>query len=247
MLQTDSRVRHKLAFRAQYPTWRTPPTHSNSSHKMNAPRRVSLLSVVSWNSILVVASTCCVHSVKLSAYRERKCLSSVEFRMDAFYCIKLNSLLTLVCVIICIKASFIISCLREKLTPFTTALPGGHWLRQHRRESAMLGPCLLRRLMSVCAVVMNCGCWEDEALNRCYSTKTQCVSITEIKWITLFKEMIAAYYENNMKLVNTLSGQISESLDGCWSCWHILLSLRLNVGWTQGVLGVLFGHWSSEY
>lgn len=198
--------------------WRAPPTHSNSSHKMHAPRRVSLLSVVSWNSILVVASTCCVHSVKLSAYCERKFVcGSVEFRMDAFYCIKLNFLLTLVCVIICIKASFIISCLREKLTPFTTALPGGHWLRQHRRESAMLGPCLLRRLMSVCAVVMNCECWKDEALNCCYSvrtsTKTQCVSITEINWITLFKEMIAAYYENNMKLVNTLSGQISESLD----------------------------------
>jgi hypothetical protein len=34
--------------------------------------------------------------------------------------------------------------------------------------------------------------------------RKQCVSITKISWLMLFKEMIAIYYENNRKPINTV-------------------------------------------
>jgi hypothetical protein len=39
------------------------------------------------------------------------------------------------------------------------------------------------------------------------SSKTQHVSITKINWLILFKEIIAVYYENHTKHINTLCGQ----------------------------------------
>jgi hypothetical protein len=39
------------------------------------------------------------------------------------------------------------------------------------------------------------------------SKKTQRVSITKIDWLVLFKEIIAVYSKNHMKLINTLREQ----------------------------------------
>jgi hypothetical protein len=42
--------------------------------------------------------------------------------------------------------------------------------------------------------------------------KTQLFTITKINWLTLFKEIIAVYSENNTKHINTLCGQNAELL-----------------------------------
>jgi hypothetical protein len=44
------------------------------------------------------------------------------------------------------------------------------------------------------------------------SKETQHFTITKIKWLTLFKEIIAVYYENHTKPENTLCGQNGELL-----------------------------------
>jgi hypothetical protein len=40
--------------------------------------------------------------------------------------------------------------------------------------------------------------------NPALSTKKAGVTITKMNWLILFKEMIAVYFENNMKPINTL-------------------------------------------
>jgi hypothetical protein len=42
--------------------------------------------------------------------------------------------------------------------------------------------------------------------------KTPDFTITEINWLTLFKEIIAVYSQNHMKGINTLCGQNAEVL-----------------------------------
>jgi hypothetical protein len=57
----------------------------------------------------------------------------------------------------------------------------------------------------------------------CYKEQTvQRVSITKINWLTLFREIIAVYSENNTKHINTLCGQNAVLLN---ARWYILLPL----------------------
>jgi hypothetical protein len=42
------------------------------------------------------------------------------------------------------------------------------------------------------------------------SKRTPHFTITKINWLTLFKELIAVYTENNMKLINAFCGQEAE-------------------------------------
>jgi hypothetical protein len=44
------------------------------------------------------------------------------------------------------------------------------------------------------------------------SKKTQPITITKMKWLMLFEEIIAVYSANHMKLINTLCGQNTEVL-----------------------------------
>jgi hypothetical protein len=44
------------------------------------------------------------------------------------------------------------------------------------------------------------------------SKRTPYFTITEINWLTLFKEIIVVYYENQVKLENEVRGQRSELL-----------------------------------
>jgi hypothetical protein len=44
------------------------------------------------------------------------------------------------------------------------------------------------------------------------SEKTQLISITKIKWLILFREIIALYTKHHTKQLNTLCGQNAELL-----------------------------------
>jgi hypothetical protein len=60
-------------------------------------------------------------------------------------------------------------------------------------------------------------------------------TVTKVNRLTLFKEIIAVYTENQMKHINTLCGQSVELLNvkvcGTYS-YHWLLKVKLRMAWT---------------
>jgi hypothetical protein len=66
---------------------------------------------------------------------------------------------------------------------------------------------------AVYVFILSTFCKEHINIQCLTSKKTQCVSITKINWLTLFRKIITVYSENRMKSINILCVQNSELLN----------------------------------